>query len=116
KHNITLPITSTQQLTDIARLLRKDYYFTKILEEWLNITTNKKGKALKTNKSPNLLLPIPNTIEELQTQITNNLIQIQIPITEQINISSTLQTFRQHYTIHSISDYLLKLLLLPNPT
>ena len=78
KYNITLPITFPQQLTDIARLLRKNYYFTKILEEWLNITTNKKEKALKINKSSNLLPSIPNTIEELQTQINNNLIQIDI--------------------------------------
>ena len=46
KHNIVLPITSPQQLTNTARLLRKDYYFTRLPEEWLDITTNnKKGKT-----------------------------------------------------------------------
>jgi hypothetical protein len=63
--NLTLPITSRKQLQDIAKLLRQQYYFTKLPDSWINLqdakSENAENKLLKQD--------IPDSISEIYKQL-----------------------------------------------
>ena len=50
KLNITLPITTPQQLTQIAKTLREHFYFKQLPTSWINITS---PLAQNTNQEDN---------------------------------------------------------------
>jgi hypothetical protein len=122
--NITLPITTPQHLTQIVKTLRQHFYFKQLPSSWINITNNLTHATDQTNntntnkptqnKQP--LPPIPNNIEEVQSTLTQNNIQLTLPITLQSQITPTMQALRQLYTIRTIPDFLLNLPPLPTPT
>ena len=125
KLNITLPITTPQQLTQIAKTLCQHFYFKQLPPLWINITNpivqtaEQEDNADSSNKSiqtAQVLPPLPNSIEEVNSALTQNNIQLTLPITLQSEITPTMQILRQHYTICTIPDFLLNLPPLPTPT
>ncbi|CAG8658765.1 6995_t:CDS:2, partial [Paraglomus occultum] len=122
--NITLPITTPQHLTQIVKTLQQNFYFKQLPPSWINITNNLTHATDQTNntntnkptqnKQP--LPPIPNTNEEVQSALTQNNIQLTLPIILQSQITPTMQALRQLYTIPTIPDFLLNLPPLPTPT
>ena len=124
KLNITLPITTPQQLTQIAKTLRQYFYFKQLPLSWIKITN---PLVQTTNQADNInnsqptqttqaLPPIPDNIEEINSTLAQNNIQLILPITLQSQITSTMQTLRQHYIVRTIPDFLLNLPPLPTPT
>ena len=105
--NITLPITTSQQLTQIVKTLREHFYFKQLPSSWINITNNltqttdhadnTNTNDLTQKKQP--LSPIPDNLEDIQTALTQNNIQLTLPITLQSEITPTMQALRQLYTI-----------------
>ena len=65
KYDLTFPIISSQQLTNTVKTLQKHYYFTKLPDHWISITTNKKGKNILTEPDHIPLPLIPNILDEL---------------------------------------------------
>ena len=124
KLNITLPITTPQQLTQIAKTLREHFYFKQLPTSWINITnplaqdTNQEDNTdtNKTNLTKQPLPPIPDNIDDINSALLLNNIQLTLPITLQSQITLFIQTFKQLYTIRTIPNSLLKLPPLPTPT
>jgi flagellar hook-basal body complex protein FliE len=124
KLNITLPITTPQQLTQIAKTLRQYFYFKQLPSSWINITNplthttdqadNTDANTTTSTKQP--LPPIPDNINDIISALTSNNIQLTLLITLQSKITSTMQTLRQLYTIKTIPSFLLDLPPLPLPT
>ena len=48
QYNITLPITTSRQLIDTARLLRESYYFIRMPDHWIEISKNNISTSQQT--------------------------------------------------------------------
>src|SRR5207237_10269119 len=85
--NLTLLITTTKQLVEIARLLRDKYYFYKIPDAWIDIKENANDESKDNN-----LQVLPSTLPELKQMLTKmpNINHDSLPITTQENITSTI--------------------------
>ncbi|CAG8562484.1 16835_t:CDS:2, partial [Racocetra fulgida] len=85
--NLTIPITSSKQLVNIARELHIHYFFHKIPPSWIQIQTKETGTTSKDTKPP-----LPVTIEELQNQLItlDPGLQLQLPIKAYKDIETTL--------------------------
>jgi hypothetical protein len=124
KLNITLPITTSQQLTQIAKTLRQHFYFKQLPSSWISIANPLTQNTDQTDKTDTniteptkQLLPlIPENIEDINSALLLNNIQLTLPITLQAEITPTIQNFKQIYTIRTISNCLLNLPPLPTPT
>ena len=100
--NLTIPISSTRQLIDTARMLRSHYYFNKIPDTWIEINQN-------TEENPQTILApdqatkpyIPDTLVQLQESLEKikEEIYITLPIENQEDIPPTLTTLRQYFEI-----------------
>ena len=81
--NLTLPISTPQQLTHTARLLCTQYYFDKIPDSWIKIDQDNTQLSLtidtNTNDTNNKKPTIPTTLVELQEKL--ELIQDKILVT-----------------------------------
>lgn len=86
--NFTFPIATPKQLTETARELRKYYYFTQLPSEWIQIITTEPTEA-ETNTPP--LPHLPDNIEDLNTALAGQNIELTLPITSQQNVTSTMQ-------------------------
>src|SRR5260364_143162 len=110
--NFTFPIATPKQLTETARELRKYYYFTQLPSEWIQIVTTETTEA-ETNTPP--LPHLPDNIEDLNTALAGQNIELTLPITSQQNITFTMQILRQNFKVINIPDFLLELPPLPTP-
>ena len=70
----------------------------------------------KSTQTTQALPPIPNNIKDINSALIQKNIQLTLPITLQLQITSTMQILKQHYTIRTILDFLLNLLSLATPT
>src|SRR5205814_8697885 len=81
--NLTLPISTPQQLTYTARLLHTQYYFDKIPNSWIKIDQDNTQLSLttdtNTNDTNNKKPTIPTILVELQEKL--ELIQDKILVT-----------------------------------
>ena len=98
--------------------MRQDYYFTKLLSEWIQFKILPNTQTSEKKQNTQIKLPIPTTLVELQNQLEKNKeeIYISLPITQQEDITPTLTTLREYFTIQNIPEYLLNLPPLPEPT
>ena len=116
-HNISFPITTTQQLTATAKLLRKHYYFTRLPSEWIQIESSPSTTSDNTNTPTMQNLPnIPNNIEEIINTLSKQEIIVSLPIQNQPDITPTMKILKQFYTIKKIPEALLDLPPLPAPS
>src|SRR6185295_15098207 len=91
--NLTLPISTSKELSIAVKALREHYYFHAIPQSWIQI--EKKEKQLEIGST---LPKLPSTLEQLQLaleqkQITN----IHIPIRKHHNIQLVMETLRQNF-------------------
>src|SRR5690349_11244750 len=106
--NITIPITSSRILVEIAKLLREEYYFEHIPLDWINIPIRPNEiHEIKTNKKP----MIPTSLVQLQEALENTTdeIYINVPIKQQKEINPTITILQQHFEIPQIPNYILDL-------
>ena len=117
--NLTIPISSTRQLVDTARMLRPYYYFNKIPDTWIEINQNTEEDSQTTPVLDQTTKPyIPATLVQLQEALEKieEEIHIILPIEKQEDILPTLAILRQHFEIANIPEYLLNLPLFLEPT
>ena len=120
--NLTLPISTSQQLIHTARLLRTQYYFNKIPDSWIKIDQDNTQLSsiidTDTNDTNNKKPTIPTTLVELQEklELIQDEILITLPITQQQDITPILTILKQHFDVTIIPTYLLQLPPLPAPT
>jgi hypothetical protein len=121
---IALPLTTKQQLINAVKTLRQFYYFAKLPEEWIDIPqrtvatkhTNTNTQLDNNTPATKPLPTIPDNIEDIQQTLQACELQITLPITQQADVTSTMQTLRQHFTIKTIPACILQLPPLPPPT
>jgi hypothetical protein len=120
--HITVPIVTTKQLINTVRLLRTQYYFHRIPDEWIEINNKEvevETRTMETEDMETDRLEVPNTLEEMQNildEIETDSYKIQIPITKQEDIKNTLEDLKLIFDLGKIPDYLFKLEPLPEPT
>jgi hypothetical protein len=115
--NITVPIISQTQLRDTVRLLRQQYFFNKLPDSWIEIGKNQEnilGEAAEESK-----LELPQSIPEIYELLaTRNITAPEelLPITNQNDVSTTLNLLCQHFTFTSIPTFIINLPPPPEPT
>ena len=117
QYNLTLPITTTKELVQTAKMLRQNYFFHKIPATWIQMDeqinqTQASSNDIQTKPD------IPQSLVELQEKLENipDSIYINIPIQQQEDTANTLKILRQYFNFETIPDYLLQLPPLPEPT
>ena len=92
QYNLTLPITTTKELVQTAKMLRQTYFFHKIPATWIQIDE----QINQTQASSNDIQTKPDILQsliELQEKLENipDFIYINIPIQQQEDIANTLK-------------------------
>ena len=122
--NITLPVTTAQQLTQTVKTLRQHFYFKQLPASWISITNSSAQATSPTNNTDTNdltqtnqpLPPLPDNIQLINTLLSQQKILLTLPIILQADITPTMQLLRQYYTIRTIPSFLLNLPPLPSPT
>ena len=125
--NLTVPIMTAKQLVETVRLLRKMYYFHRIPEEWIQIPRAAKKdsegekETEETNKSQEqaIRVDMPENLEGVklfleQLEITED--QIKIPITDQMEVKTTIEELKKIFDFEKVPDFIFALPPLPQAT
>ncbi|CAG8562584.1 19192_t:CDS:1, partial [Gigaspora rosea] len=107
-----VPITTTEALVEVARELRKIYFFRQIPSEWIKISKIIPNPHETLNGTK---LQLPKTIEDLKEIIDRYPLyqQITLPIIKYDNITETTEVLRTYFNFEDLPSYMFQLPNLP---
>src|SRR5437868_808188 len=110
KVNLTILITTSRQLSIAVKDLRKQYYFQKISENWIQIENPERA-------TDNILHKMSNTLKQLAvvTKQIDTLIQLVFLITKHEEVSEVTILLRIYFSFNTLLLFIFNLPDLPEP-